>query len=72
MKKNVGDFDSYCRIVGGLTLFGFGIIKRSRPFILLGSMKVAEGITRWCPVLALLGLSTTEKYTEYTEEISEE
>lgn len=72
MKKNVGDFDAYCRLVGGLTLFGFGVIKKSKPFIFLGSMKIAEGVTRWCPMLSILGMSTTESYNESTEEIVEE
>lgn len=58
MKKNVGDLDAYVRITGGLTMFGIGISKKSTPLIALGAMKVAEGVTRFCPMLHLMGMST--------------
>lgn len=61
MEKNVGDFDSYIRLTGGLTLLGVGITKKSNMMIAFGAMKVAEGITRFCPALYLLGLSTNDK-----------
>ena len=43
-----------CRIAGGLTLLSMGIICSSKPLSVLGSMKVAEGVTRFCPLLYLL------------------
>lgn len=58
MKKNVGDIDAFLRITAGLSMLGIGIRKHSDSFIFLGSMKVAEGITRFCPVLYALGIST--------------
>ncbi|WP_425449646.1 YgaP family membrane protein [Dethiothermospora halolimnae] len=58
MKKNVGDLDAYLRITGGLTMFGVGVAKDSSSLIALGAMKVAEGITRFCPALYMLGIST--------------
>lgn len=60
MKKNVGDFDAFLRITLGLSMLGVGIKRDSNPFILLGSMKVAEGLTRFCPLLYLMGISTEE------------
>jgi hypothetical protein len=61
VKQNVGRFDQYIRITGGLTMLGMGI-RRDSPFLMMmGSMKVAEGITRWCPMLHILGLSTKEE-----------
>jgi len=60
MKKNVGNLDAYMRITGGLTLFGYGILRNSKSSIMLGSMKVAEGITRFCPMLYLMGASTND------------
>ncbi|MGI6114320.1 MAG: YgaP family membrane protein [Mahellales bacterium] len=58
MHKNVGDMDAYLRIAVGLYMVGSGILKASRAKIFLGSMKVAEGITRFCPMLYLMNLST--------------
>lgn len=58
MKKNVGTLDAYLRITIGLTMLGTGILKRSPSRIVLGSGKVAEGITRFCPVLYLMGINT--------------
>lgn len=58
MKKNVGNLDAYMRITGGLTLFGYGIMKNSKTSVMLGSMKVAEGITRFCPMFYIMGISS--------------
>ncbi len=58
MKKNIGTLDAYLRITCGLTMLGIGIIKSSKAMCMLGSMKVAEGVTKFCPMLHLLGLDT--------------
>ena len=58
MMKNVGELDAYCRIAGGLTLLGIGIMGSSKTLSFLGSMKVAEGVIRFCPILHLLGKDT--------------
>jgi len=58
MQKNVGDFDAYIRITAGLFMIGSGILRSSKGMIALGAMKVAEGVTRFCPMLYLLNLST--------------
>lgn len=72
MKKNIGDLDAYMRLSCGLTMFGIGIIKRSRCMIGFGSMKVAEGIVRFCPVMYMLGIDTLEKhFLEDEEELYE-
>ncbi len=39
---------------------GIGINKRSNPLIIAGAMKVAEGITKFCPILYTLSLSTNK------------
>lgn len=70
MEKNVGDKDAYLRISCGLTLLGFGVMDRSRFLVAVGAMKVAEGITRWCPILHLLGRSTAcEQQAEAPQEV---
>lgn len=58
MKKNVGKLDSYMRITLGLYLLGKGISKKCNKRMFFGSMKVAEGITRFCPAFYMLGLSS--------------
>ncbi|MTI47010.1 YgaP family membrane protein [Sporosalibacterium faouarense] len=63
MKENVGKLDSYLRITGGLTMLGIGISRDSGALITLGAMKVAEGITRFCPVLYLMGKTTNNDET---------
>ena len=66
MRKNVGTFDAYLRITFGLVALGLASSRRmsgssSTLLTLVGAMKVAEGITRFCPALWALGLSTREK-----------
>ena len=56
--KNVGRMDAYVRISAGLMMVSLGIMKHKGWMAALGSMKVAEGITRYCPVLDALNLST--------------
>ncbi|MFZ7103987.1 MAG: YgaP family membrane protein [Peptococcaceae bacterium] len=61
MEKNVGDLDSFVRLWGGLFLLGTGIKQDSYLMMALGAGKITEGITRFCPALYALGLSTVEK-----------
>lgn len=67
MHKNVGDLDAYLRITGGFTLLGMGILDRSRFTIMIGAMKVAEGMTRFCPMLHMLGMNTLNDRLEHAE-----
>lgn len=58
VKKNIGIIDAYARITCGLTMLGMGITKKSKFMISLGAMKTAEGITCFCPLYYVLGMST--------------
>ena len=58
VEKNVGDLDAYLRITCGLTLLGIGIMSSSKVLSILGSMKIAEGVTRFCPMLYMLDKNT--------------
>lgn len=68
MKKNVGTYDALMRITCGLTGLAWGVahlVRRpnsSLPFIitLASAMKVAEGITRFCPMLAMMGKNSLD------------
>lgn len=58
VRRNVGIIDAYARLSCGLTMIGVGISKKSKSLITLGAMKTAEGITGFCPMYYLLGIST--------------
>jgi len=68
MRKNVGTLDAAIRITVGLLGLAAAIGRMSRrpyrtPWMLmfLSAMKVAEGITRFCPMLYSMGLSTRDR-----------
>ncbi|MBA4495479.1 DUF2892 domain-containing protein [Paenactinomyces guangxiensis] len=71
MRKNVGTWDAIMRISCGLVGLAWSASRGRRdfPFMIatLSAMKVAEGITRFCPMLALLGKSTGEKPKDHTD-----
>jgi hypothetical protein len=62
LKPNIGILNSLVRITCGFTFLSLGTARLiRRPWrqssiivILLGAMKVAEGIVRYCPVVALM------------------
>ncbi|QTD41917.1 DUF2892 domain-containing protein [Sporosarcina sp. Te-1] len=64
MKQNIGTVNSMMRIAGGLTLLAWSIAKMAREkptgaqlFVsMMGAQKVAEGMTRYCPMTDLLDL----------------
>ncbi len=65
MRKNVGTIDATIRITMGLLGLAYGIGKMSQrrgrtPWFLMAmsAMKVAEGTTRYCPMLGAFGLNT--------------
>ncbi|WP_352417987.1 DUF2892 domain-containing protein [Proteiniborus sp.] len=60
-RKNIGDIDATFRLSGGFTLLSIGIVRKSTLMIISGSMMIAEGITRFCPLLYILGLSTNNE-----------
>jgi len=61
LKPNIGTLNALIRITCGFTLLGWGtaaLVRRSRrnyPLfsMFMGAMKVAEGITRFCPIVFL-------------------
>ncbi len=61
LQPNMGTLDAYVRLMLGTILVGSAATckKHHALLLLLGSMKVAEGITRFCPCLHLMGKKTT-------------
>lgn len=60
MKKNVGLCEAFLRTMVGFALFGKGINWRSNVSLLVGSMVLASGITRFCPAYQLIGKSSCD------------
>ncbi|MCK0472348.1 DUF2892 domain-containing protein [Halalkalibacter sp. APA_J-10(15)] len=66
MKPNISLINSLCRITAGLTILAWSTAKLTKrqssaaPILIamLGSMKVAEGITRFCPLVYLANQKT--------------
>ncbi|USG66412.1 DUF2892 domain-containing protein [Brevibacillus ruminantium] len=65
MRKNVGTVDAMIRITAGLVGLAYGVGRMSRrpyrtPWLLmaLSAMKVAEGATRFCPMLYAMDTET--------------
>ncbi|CEH28128.1 hypothetical protein AM501_23830 [Aneurinibacillus migulanus] len=69
MKKNVGLCDAFIRITVGLIGLSYSTVRmvqrpyRMSPIIItiLSAMKIAEGITRFCPLLTMFGISTEDE-----------
>lgn len=66
MKKNVGTVDAMIRLSLGFLAFGWGVSRLSRRgggglfLTFMGAQKIAEGITRFCPLSAMMGWSTKD------------
>ncbi|WP_035298911.1 DUF2892 domain-containing protein [Brevibacillus thermoruber] len=68
MQKNVGTVDAVIRITVGLLGLAYGVGRMSRrpyrtPWLLmaLSAMKVAEGVTRFCPMLYAMGVNSRDR-----------
>lgn len=66
--KNVGTIDAYVRLTLGLAALTWATTGKLGKWTgwvtLLGAMKVAEGVTRYSPLLAALGTSTLESVVD--------
>ncbi len=71
-QKNVGRLDSYVRISAGLMMISLGIMKHKGWLAAIGSMKVAEGVTRYCPILDLCNCTTLTDDELLEDELLEE
>ncbi len=73
MQKNIGTVDQYLRLVSGTIALVSAVQTRRNPLAqaaltTYGAMKVAEGITGWCPLMHALGIrSTAEAQAEQKE-----
>lgn len=80
MRKNVGTWGAIMRITIGLVGLAWSTARMTRhpyrgfPLLvaMLSGMKVAEGITRFCPMLHLLGARTNHSAQHGTMDEAEE
>ena len=56
----MGTLDAHIRLSIGFSLLGMGVISSSKTMVTLGAMKIATGITRFCPIMHLLKITTLE------------
>jgi hypothetical protein len=66
MQQNIGMLDRYLRLLCGLVAFGAGAqMKRGSSFakgalLTFGAMKIAEGVTGWCPIMHACGVRSND------------
>lgn len=68
LKRNVGTLDAYLRIAVGVVGIAWALGRMSRPrmarrpaaLLWFSAMKIAEGLTRFCPVMFVFGTSSRQ------------
>jgi len=63
MKANVGGTDRVIRIVAGVVILALGLVLKSW-WGLIGLLPLATGLTRFCGLYVLLGISTCKRPPE--------
>lgn len=58
MKANVGGIDKVLRIGGGVALVAWAALLGGPAWAWIGVVPLATGLTGFCPVYPLLGMST--------------
>jgi len=66
-QKNVGRLDAFLRITAGTVAVSVGVMRDRPSLATLGALKIASGITRYCPIYDLMNVHTVSD-----EEIFEE
>ena len=58
MKMNEGPIDRILRVIVGIGILSLAFVGPKTPWAYLGIVPLATGIIGWCPLYALLGIST--------------
>ena len=65
MKRNVGNLDSWIRLIVGAILFGLGAFSLRTSFkwvlIIIGAILVLTSLFNYCPLYTILKISTYRK-----------
>jgi len=67
-QKNVGRVDAFLRIAAGTVAMSVGIMKDRPSLATIGALKLASGVTRYCPIYDLLNVHTISD-EEFLEEL---
>jgi hypothetical protein len=57
---NVGGVDRAVRIMAGLVVLSLAVVGPKTMWGLVGAVPLITGLAGWCPLYALLGLSTAQ------------
>ena len=66
MKTNIHPIERGIRVAVGLLLMSLALWGPSSLWFLLGIIPVATGLSGWCPLYAMLGISTCKNNTPST------
>ncbi len=58
MKTNEGAIDRVLRVVGGAAVLSLAFVGPQTPWAYLGAIPLLTGLVGYCPLYAVLGLST--------------
>lgn len=65
MKRNVGNIDSWIRLIIGAVIFGLGVFSLTGwvkwVLIVIGAILVLTSLFNYCPLYTLLKISTYKK-----------
>ena len=64
MTRNVGRIDQLLRIIVGLALLTLAFVGPKTPLGYFGLVPLLTGLTGFCPLYALLGISTCPRHEE--------
>ena len=66
MTRNVGRIDQLLRIIVGLALLTLAFVGPKTPLGYFGLVPLLTGLTGFCPLYTLLGISTCPRHEEIT------
>ena len=69
MKTNIHPIERGLRVAVGLFLMSFVFWGPSSLWFLLGIIPVATGLSGWCPLYSMLGMSTCKINTSSTQHL---
>jgi len=66
MTRNIGRTDQLLRVIIGLALLTLAFVGPKTPLGYLGLIPLLTGLSGFCPLYALLGISTCARRTDIT------
>jgi hypothetical protein len=60
MQKNIHPIERVVRIVVGIILLSMSFVGPANPWFYFGAIPVLTGLSGWCPLYKVIGVSTCE------------